>query len=62
MLKAILISVALLLVGCASKVNIECPNCSIQSVDGNISYECTECVVEASSHDGNLFTLPRRGE
>ncbi len=51
----------LLFVGCANKIEVKCPSCNISSVEGNQSFECTECTIEATGQeDFSFISLPSR--
>ena len=46
--------------GCANHVDVSCPSCSVSSVDGSVSYSCTECTMEASvKEDMSLISVGR---
>ena len=38
---------ALMFSGCMNKVVVKCPNCIIESEDGNLSYACDGCTIDA---------------
>ena len=61
-MKIILIAcVAMLFIGCANKIEVKCPNCTIKSVGGETSYNCTECTIDASGkEDFNFISIPGR--
>ena len=53
--------IAMVFVGCANKIEVKCPSCEIQSVEGNTSYSCTECTIEASgTEDFSFISIPSR--
>ena len=61
-MKLILIGcIAMLFIGCANKIEVKCPSCEITSTDGNTSYSCTECTIEATgSEDFSFISIPGR--
>ncbi len=47
--------------GCVNKIEVKCPNCTIHSEEGNLTYDCKECTIEASGKDDfNFISIPRR--
>ena len=61
-MKIILIAcIAMLFIGCANKIEVKCPNCTIKSADGKTSYSCTECTIEAiGKEDFSFISIPGR--
>jgi len=57
----LIVCVAMLFIGCANKIEVKCPSCTMESADGNTSYSCTECTIEASgTEDFNFISIPGR--
>ena len=57
---AVFLMFALLFVGCANKIEVKCPSCTIESQDGATSYKCSECTIEASGkEDFNYISIPK---
>ena len=55
----LIICIVMLFIGCANKIEIKCPSCTIESSNGNTSYSCTECTIEASgTEDFNFISIP----
>ena len=61
MKKVLLLLAVTLFVGCANKSSLSCPSCNITSSDGNTSFVCTECTVEATASE-DFISLPRLGQ
>ena len=61
-MKIILIAcVAMLFIGCANKIDVKCPSCTITSTEGNLTYDCKECTIEASgTEDFSFISIPGR--
>ena len=61
-MKIVLIAcIALFLMGCANKIEVKCPSCTIHSSEGNLTYDCKECTIDASGKDDfNFISIPGR--
>jgi len=61
-MKLILIAcIAMLFIGCANKIEVKCPSCTIHSAEGNLTYDCKECTIEASgTEDFSFISIPGR--
>ena len=62
MYKVLLAAIAVFVfAGCSqNKIVVECPKCVIESVDGNVSYSCDGCTINAEVHeDMSLIDIGR---
>ncbi len=55
-----LLVLVVMLGGCKDNVKVSCPDCTIKSIDGNNSFECNQCTVEAEVSED--FKIPQRPE
>ena len=63
-MKKVMIAVILALValtGCVNKIAVKCPSCMITGSEGSVSYECTDCTIDASgTEDFSFIQIPSR--